>query len=49
MESILGMPVELLYTDTEIVAIQLRLLLKTVLNATDLVLLEEINNYLSCI
>lgn len=45
MEYVLGMPVELLYTDTEIIAMQLRLLFKTVLDASDLYLLIEINNY----
>jgi hypothetical protein len=40
------MPIELLYTDSEIVKIQKRLLLKTVLSKEELELLKEIQNYM---
>ena len=41
------MPVELLYTDSEIVKIQKQLLRKTTLNSSELELLKEINAYMN--
>jgi hypothetical protein len=40
------MPIQLLYTDSEILKIQSSLLRKLILELEDLSLLEEINNYL---
>lgn len=40
------MPVEFLYTDSEIIKLQRRLLFKLVITAEELQLLEEINEYL---
>ncbi len=40
------MPIELMYTDSEIVKIQKQLLKKITLNSSDLQLLKEINDYM---
>jgi hypothetical protein len=40
------MPIELLYTDSELVKMQKRLLFKTVLTQDELNTLAEINNYM---
>jgi hypothetical protein len=41
------MPIEFLYTDSEIIKLQRTLLFKSLLTAQDLQLLEEINEYLT--
>jgi len=46
LQKIKIMPIELLYTDSEIVKIQKTLLLKTVLSKEELELLKEIQNYM---
>jgi hypothetical protein len=41
------MPIELLYTDSELVKMQKRLLFKTVLSKEELETLSEIQNYMN--
>ena len=41
------MPIEFLYTDSEIIKLQRTLLFKSLLTSQDLQLLEEINEYLT--
>lgn len=41
------MPIEFLYTDSEIIKLQRALLFKSLLTAQDLQLLKEINEYLT--